>query len=399
MARLTARSVEGWKPDPTKRLEIPDSVLTGLYLIVQPAGAKGWAIRYRYRGKPRKMVLGRYPALGLADAREEAAKHLRVIATGGDPAGEKKAEKAAPDTFGTVAGEFDKRHVAKLAPRTQVEYRRALDKVLVPLWRDMPIGELTKRDIVRAMDTIADQRGPVAANRTLAVLQTALNWAVHRDIIAASPAAGIRDNPERPRQRTLDDHELRRVWRSFDALGEPFGPWGKILLLTAQRRDEVSRMRWQDLDLDNALWRLPNTKSDRPHLVPLAPAAIEILRGVTRGEGEFAFSATNGKRPVAGYSKAKTRLDKALATEGEPLADWTWHDLRRTCRTNLSRLGVLPHVAELVLNHAVGGLIKVYDQHDFLPEKRRALDLWADHVLGLLEERAANVVALHAGAS
>jgi integrase len=361
------------------------------------------------------LFLPHHPTLDevLEPIRAKARELRRRLRTG-------EAPKEGGPTFATVADQFLERHVSQLAPRSQLEYRRPIDGIFKPKWGRRPLAQLTRREIATAIDEITDGRGPIAANRSLAILQSLLSWAVSRHYIDTSPAAGMENpNPERTRDRTLSDAELAALSPAFSALGYPFGDWAKLLLLTAARRDEAAKMRWADiegLDGPEPVWRV-RQKGGRLHLIPLAPTAVALLRSLPRS-GEFVFSSglTRGKEsatqaPISGYSDAKERLDalaarlaaerrleRPLAAGEKPapadsLAPWRYHDLRRTVRTNLSRLRVQPHVAELVLGHAVTGLIKVYDVHDYLAEKRAALESWEAH-LARVTEGAGNVVPM-----
>jgi integrase len=189
---------------------------------------------------------------------------------------------------------------------------------------------------------------------------------------------------KKPRQRVLDDRELRILWRATEGPEAIYyGPFVRLLLLLGVRRSELGRAPWAEFDLDAASWTIPphRQKSDDPHIVPLAPAALAILRSLPRGNG-YAI----GGAPIH-YSRAKRQLDariKAL-NGGRPIPNWTWHDLRRTFRTGLGRCGVLPHVAELAIGHRQPGLHRVYDQHRYDAEKRAALNAWATHLLGIVQ--------------
>jgi integrase len=327
--------------------------------------------------------------------------------------------------FTTVADDYERRGFPnagkpkKLAPRTVDEYRRQLAR-LRDAWHGRRLADLRKADVLKVLDALIDDGSPVEANRTLALVRKLFAWCVARDLLPASPAAGIaKPSEERPRDRTLTGEEIRQMWLACEALGPTFGPWAKLLLLTAARRDEAAKMRWDDiegLDGPEPVWRV-REKGGRLHLIPLAPMAVALLRSLPRS-GEFLFSSglTRGKEsatqaPISGYSDAKERLDALAArlaaerrlgrplaagekpTPADSLAPWRYHDLRRTVRTNLSRLRVQPHVAELVLGHAVTGLIKVYDVHDYLAEKRAALESWEAHLARMIEG-AGNVVPM-----
>jgi integrase len=411
---LTAAAIEKFKPT-AGRQEIPDARMQGLYLVVQPSGAKSWAVRYRLNGKPAKFTLGKYPRLELGAARKDAGAALELVAKGEDPAAHRKAAKATPtpepDTFERIADNYERRGFPnpgkskKLAPRTVDEYRRQL-KRLKTAWQGRMIADIRKGDVLDVLDELIEDGKPVEANRTYALARKLFGWAAMRDIISGSPVAGIAaPSQETPRDRALTDDEIRLLWPAFDKLGYPFGPWAKLLLLTGQRREKVAAMRWQDIDFEAKVWR-QRQKGDRALLVPLSPAVIEIIESLPRFNGPFAFSTTGGQRPISGYSTAKRRADKLVAdeiakrakeagTKPEPMAPWKWHDLRRTLRTNLSRLKVQRHIAELVIGHAVGGIEAVYDVWEYHDEKRDALERWATFLTGLVAD---NVVPFRAAA-
>jgi integrase len=397
MARLTIRSVEAMKPGPARQ-EIPDSFLPGLYLIQQPSGAKGWAVRYRHQGTPRKLTLGSYPALGLKDARELAAKALRSVAEGRDPGREKILARAAKaDSVDRIVEEFFERHVRRSnRPRTAQETERLLRQHVLPRWRGRMVDEITRRDVLDVLDRVVDGGAPIAANRVLAAVRKFLNWCVARDILATSPCAGVKPpSAERARDRVLSDDELRLVWAAAEKLGGTFGPLVKLLALTGQRRDEVARMGWEEVDIVNRVWTLPaeRTKNNKPHEVPLSEAALAVLQRVPRiTESPFIFTTNGGASPASGYSKGKRRLDALLPAD---MPAWRLHDLRRTSASGLARLGVNLPVIEKVLNHASGsfaGIVGVYQRHSFADEKRAALETWGNFVTALVEGKPASKV-------
>jgi integrase len=397
MARLTIRSVEAIKPRPTRQ-EIPDNFLPGLYFIIQPTGAKSWAARYRHQGTPRKLTLGGYPALGLKDARTLAAKALRTVAEGRDPGREKILARAAKvDSVDRIVEDFLERHVRRSnRPRTAQETERLLRQHVLPRWRGRMVHEITRRDVLDILDRVVDGGAPIAANRVFAAVRKFFNWCVARDILAASPCAGVKPpTAERARDRVLSDEELRLVWQAADKLGGAFAPLVKLLALTGQRRDEVARMRWEEVGIENRLWTLPaeRTKNNQPHEVPLSNAALAILEKVPRvKESPFVLTTNGGASPASGYSKNKRRLDALLPLDMPP---WRLHDLRRTCASGMARLGINLPVIEKVLNHASGsfaGIVGVYQRHSFADEKRAALEAWGRHVEGLISGKPAGKV-------
>ena len=192
------------------------------------------------------------------------------------------------------------------------------------------------------------------------------------------PINGIRAE----RDRVISDDEVQSVWEASGKLGYPFGRIVQMLLLTGQRKSEVAKMRWSDVDLDEKVWRLrrDQTKADRAQDVPLSPMAIDLLKSLPHlNDSDYLFTA-NGKKPFNGFSKAKARLDKLSRTNG-----WRLHDLRRTVGTNMAEhLGISVFTVARVLNHAEGGVTKIYARASYLKEKRVALEKWSEHLRKLL---------------
>lgn len=399
--RLTAAAVDKLRANRAKRREIPDAQAPGLHLIIQPSGKKSWAVRYRFGGSPRKLTLGGYPAISLKDAREQAAAARDAVDRGVDPIEEQRRAKSAAgadlDLFENVAAEFLKRNT-RAAPAWKAEMGRLLEREVFPQWRGKRIGEIAKRDVIRLLDRLLDRGVGVMANRVFAVIRRIFNWAVERDIIAASPCAGLKAPiEETARDRVLSDDELRTVWKAADGFGYPFGPIIQLLILTGQRRSEVGQATWSEIDLKERLWRIPGsrTKNGVPHDVALSDQAIAVLESLPRiaGKAGYLFTTT-GETPASGFSRAKDRLDEKLP---EGTADWRLHDIRRTVASGMARLGIALPAIEKVLNHTSGsfaGIVAVYQRHEFADEKRRALEAWGRFVETLVEGKAANVVEL-----
>ena len=394
--RLTVRSVETIRPSAERR-EIPDGIMPGLYLIVQPSGAKSWAVRYRHQGQPRKHTIGSFPTVDLKTARLLGGKALRAAAEGRDPGREKMQSRAAKaDSIDRVVEDFLERHVRRSnRPRSAQETERLLRLHVLPRWRGRTVHEITRRDVLDVLDRVVDGGAPIAANRALAAVRKFFNWCVARDVLATSPCAGVKPpTAERSRDRVLSDDELRLVWQAADQIGWPFGPLVKLLALTGQRRDEVGRMQWSELDLDKQLWTLPaeRVKNNQPHHVPLSDAALAVLKDAPQIVGSPFVFTTNGIVPSSAYSKNKRRLDALLPAD---MSAWRLHDLRRTAASGMARLGINLPVIEKVLNHASGsfaGIVGVYQRHSFADEKRAALQAWGDFVAALIESEPARKV-------
>lgn len=411
-APLTAKAVEKAKADPNKRLEIPDGG-SGLYLVVQPSGAKSWAARYRNpAGKPVKLTLGSYhdEVFPLSLARQRLRETLDAVDRGIDPAAAKRAAKASaevvtlPTTVDDLADVYIRRYLQKQVRRWKAA-EGEIDLHIRPRLGKVALPDLSRAHGRQMVQEIAE-RYPVAANRALARLNALLNWAASEDLIPVNPMLGLkRPTVEAPRERVLTDAELREVWRASDGLGYPAGELVKLLILTGQRRDEVRAAPWSEFNLDDRTWVIGTArfKGGRSHLVPLSDAVLERLEAMPfRDRGGFVFAGRKLGKPFHNMEKPKAALDKAIAEargEGaEPMPAWTLHDLRRTARTGMSRLGIARDIAERVIGHSVGGRLgATYDVYEYREEKARALAAWANHISAVVAGRGerSNVVQIH----
>lgn len=404
--KLTELLVAKAAPPPSGRVTLWDAMLPGFGLRITDKGAKSWIVMYRLGGRdaPRKRLkLGSYPAVSLASARVKARHAFQEVAHGNDPAA--KRDEPKPETFEAVAADFIDRY-AKPKNRGWKSQETDIARDLTPQWGKRPIGDITRRDVLHVLDRVAARASPVRANRLLALIRKIFAWCLERGIIDSSPAANIKPpGKEVSRDRVLSDEEIRQVWTACDHVGKPFDAIFKLLLITAQRRHEVGRMRWSDLDLRRGIWTIPReiAKNGIANEVPLPSLAISILSMQTRvvradgREEEYVFPAANGSgKPASGYSKAKARVDALCAQQRAkeklpPMPSWWLHDLRRTAASSMARLGVAPHVIERVLNHISGsqaGVAGIYNRYGYLPEKKEALDRWAAHLEQLVSGEA-----------
>jgi len=402
--RLTNTFVEAVKPK-EKRQEIPDALLPGFYLLVQPTGRKSFAIRYRgLDGKHVKYTIGPYPLHSLADARDKARIAFDMLSRGDDPAMIRRMGKAA-ETVAEAYAEFLNRQARK--NRSWRETDRIFRRDILPTLGHRKLMDLRKRDLIALLDPIAD-RAPTAANRTFAALRRFLNWCVERDLIQYSPAAGLRSQaPENKRTRTLSDDELRALWRGLELEAWPFRQWGQLLILTAQRKTEVAEAGWSEFDQAEGLWTISanRAKNGVEHVVPLGPMARHIVASLPRvDESALLFPSTfkrkedDAERSFSGFSKLKARLHEHMKLElnVDELPRWTFHDVRRTAVTMMAREGVLPHVAEKLLNHTsgtFGGIVGVYQRFEYRNEKADALLRW-EAALDRILSGPADIIAL-----
>jgi integrase len=370
-----------------------------LYLVTQPSGVKSWAVRFRYRGAQRKLTLGPFLAgngqepsaepeidtpLSLAAARVLATKALRQAKGGADPTAEKRKHRAAlrtaeADTLASISEEFLRREGPKL--RTVSQRRSDLELFYEPFGR-LPVAEIRRGMVTRALDRIADGRGPVRADRALAALKRLLSWHAERsDYVSPLGRGGRRTSPAQlARSRVLADDELKAVWLAAETYSGPFGAYLQFTLLTATRRSESAGLRRSELTDNGRTWTIPGSryKNGKDTLVPLSGAAQRIIQRQPQ-LGDFVFGS-DGNRALGGFDGRKKEFDQICGVK-----NWRLHDLRRTARTLLSRAGVSADIAERCLGHAMGGVRGIYDRHEYQREKAEAFE-----ALAALIERVAN---------
>jgi integrase len=379
-------------PAAEERREIADGEVGGLYLIVQPSGAKSWAIRYRFNGAPRKLTLGRYPGVDLAAARKRAQAILENVAAGKDPAADKQAARVDPKA--------QVERAATAGIREMRETERALVRGVAAQWEGRPLLQVTRVEVHELLDKILDHGAPMRANRLFAELIS--NWAsAHGSGVDGATAP----SPRTRRDRILSDDEIRLAWSAFDSIGWPFGPIGKLLLLTGARRDEIGAARWSEVDFVSKTWTVEKDGVRRD--IPLSEPAMRILEGLPRGEGEdgYIFSAA-GRIGVSEFSRAKAAVDTKMVeimreqareraedpVRVRPPARWTLNDLRLTVAAYLQRLNVKLEVAEALLDRESSsrtGIAVPYHTQEYANEKRTALAVWANRLDALVAGSAA----------
>jgi integrase len=414
--KLDDRTIRNLKPPPSGRLEIWDKLLPGFGLRVTENDVRTYFVMYRIGfgegRKQRRYRLGDAKLMSLGEAREAARSALNKVVRGSDPAEDRvpvQGVQVAPDSFAAAATAYLDRYArVNTRPSTYRETKRIFDVDLIPAWGARSIATVTRRDIHAMLNAIADRGAEVQANRVLARLRTFFNWAVDKEYIPASPAARMKPpTRERPRDRTLGEDEIRWFWQATGKLGWPFGPLLRLLLVTAQRRDEVAAMAWSELDLERRVWSIPRekAKNDRAHDVALSELALEVIAELPKTDQRLVFT-TNGKHPVSGFSRGKARLDflvgklrrqeLGLPKDEGDFDPWILHDLRRTAATGMAGLGVAPHVVDRILNHASGtiwGVAAVYNRHGYESERAAALEVWGDYLTRLIRAAVAkNVV-------
>ncbi len=383
-----------------------DDEIPGFGVRVRKGGSRNFVFTYRFGGKNKRLTLGTAAPQAFPDIRRRVLELQAKVRMGIDPAAERDSNRArAAESFKVLASRFLLEHRKTVKPTTYSETERYL-LVKAKVLHGMPITAVTRRDVAGVLSATAanaakGKGGNSAANRCRAALSSLFAWAMTEGVVEENPTIGTTTRAEPKRDRTLVDpetgdmSELVLVWRALD--GSAFGDVGRLLILTAQRRDEIGGLRWSELDEDFTRIRLPaeRVKNKREHLVPLSNAARAIIARQPRVVGQdciFAVRSRNGMTSWDGHKKA---LDAKLPG----MVPWTIHDLRRTAATGMARIGVQPHVVEAVLNHqsgSKGGVAGVYNLNTYLPEKAAALTLWAEHLMAAVAGKPAKVVPLRA---
>jgi integrase len=383
--------------------EHQDVGLPGFGLRISPLGKITFQVIARMPGhkNPTRAKVGSYPRMLLAAARDAGRAALNDIANDIHPKQKKARQRAREvqekaNSFEAICERFIQNHVSKLRRWRQDE--AIIRQYLIPRFGGQQISDITRRDIIGLVEEIAESGRLSLARKVHAHCSSLFSWALARDIIDASPSAGVRISKLigsiEPRQRVLTDSEIRGVWNAAGHLGYPFASLTKLLLMTGQRLRECAEAQWNEFDLDRGLWVIPGSrmKNGVSHEVPLPRMAVELLQSLPRWEGRFVFSTDGGQRPVRGFSKVKQRLDAASG-----VSNWVFHDLRRSVRTQLGGLPVPSDVCERCIAHAPPGLHKVYDLHSYRQEKARAFELWAERLAEIIDpDRNSNVVRLKA---
>jgi integrase len=353
-----------------------DAYNPGFGLRVSAGGRRSWVLMYRHGNVKRRLTLGTYPALSLADAREQAGRALRAVQYDGlDPAAHKKAERAA-ETFEELAQEYLERH-AKREKRSWRKDLHILQKDVLPRFGKRKAKDITRRDIIAMLDDIVERGAPIQANRTLEVVRKLFNWAIGRDIIQVNPCHRLpKPSSENRSDRVLTEAEIRAVWKAMEAEAPLSAAMFKLRLLTGQRGAEVLAMRWDQIS--DGWWTIPAevAKNGMAHRVPLSQQAqllLEEVRPLSMDTG-WVFPGAGGSRHRIAVNKAQKRI------RGRSGVSFVPHDLRRTAASHMTGMGISRVVVSKLLNHVERGVTAVYDRHGYDHEKRAALDAWGAHL-------------------
>lgn len=401
--RLTDTRVASLRPG-VDRIDVTDPSTRGLQLRIETNGRKVWLFRYKWKKKPVRVTLGAYPGTKLKHARDLAGECRRQLDTGIDPRRARPVRRSTPNPSTTglidahsmehLAAEFMERFIKP--NRKRPEYaKRIIDTDVLPHWSGRDARTITPREIIERLDAIVARGAPVQANRTAAILSQMFLFGVHRAIVEDSPVKLLYrpGGKEKSRERTFTDDELKAFLKHREQACRFHGHMPSVLmvlLLTLQRRSELGLAEWSEFDFKEKLWRIPDehAKGGRGHTLPLADWAIDELKILKRlsGRSRFVLPTADGSGPAdpklitRSVARCQTRFKK------HGVEAFTAHDLRRTGRTAMARLGVSTAIAERVLNHAREKIEGTYDLHGYMDEKRAALERWEAHLRAL--ERA-----------
>ncbi len=393
--KITKKSIDALEPSSSSQL-LWDTDLKGFGAKITPAGSISYVLQFRMGGREartRRYTIGAHGSPWTpTTARVEAERLQLLIAQGIDPVDDDKQRRreAVDLAFDNYASHFA-RSCKGVGWARLVE--RVIRLYLEPVIGKKPLPRVSRPDIVAVLDNMPEHQ---VANRrnVFAVMRRLFRWAVSRGDIERSPMEGMEAPPPvRPRDRWLQDDELRHIWEAAPDCYLCFGPIVRLLIATGQRREEVSGIHWQEVDRKDRFWTLPGsrTKNNEPNAIPLndlAVAELDRQAGGANWPKKGRVFATSSGAGFTGYANGKKKLDGLIEQKlGEPLQPWRLHDLRRTLATNFQRLGVRFEVTEAVLNHVSGsraGVAGIYQRHDWKKEKREALDDWNEHLVQIL---------------
>lgn len=373
--RLTEKFLRSLKPK-SKAYEVADEVLRGMSIRAWPSGRMTWSLRYYPGGKERRMSLGEYPILGLADARDRTLTIKRQVSAGEDP--RRKNMKI------TLSEAVERWAVDQKARnrRSWPEIVRILRLHILPELGDVAVDDITRADVRRILEQLRDRKGLTAqVNRVQAAMSGIFTWALDAGEVEMHPMTRMRPLvQERSRDVVLSLGHLARIWQAADEVPSLAGPAVKLLLLTAARREEVGQMRWSEANLEHAIWHLPAArhKGKRGLIIPLSTTAMDILKEIPRGvRGDHVFSSDGGTKGFAGWKRLAGSLRKGAGLD----VDWIIHDIRRGVAT---ALGEHLHASEELVGQILGhsklsriGITATYDKAERMDARGEMLEAWA----------------------
>ncbi len=375
-AKQTAKAVFLW-----------DTEVKGLGVRVAPTGQVSWLYRYFLGTQSKRLT---FAARDAKDARLQAHGFKVEVAKGVDLLSQKATfkETITVRETGPTLQEASEKYLAartNLRGASLVSYRRALCRAAEALGKDTKVAKLTKAHVLEMLHRLQARGKHTLAYNTRAYLEPFFDWCVEWDYMVTSPLVGIkRLPPPKRRERFLNSPEVASFWKACDTLPRLWPQYHKLVLLTAQRKTEVAHIKWTEIDLVKRIWTIPasRTKNKLEHVVHLSQLAIDILATIPHNpRGQWLFTI-DGDKPYNNFDEMKGNIDAMM----KPVVPWVLHDLRRTAATHMENIGIHPHVIERVLNHAKVGIRGVYQRHDYMEERREAMDRWSKKILDITSQ-------------
>lgn len=374
---FTVRKIDSLRPPDKGQVDYWDTGLSGFGIRMSQGGRRSWIVMYRVGRRKRRLTLGSYPPMTLAEARKDAKAALVVAQKGGDPAHEKKVARMA-ETFSQLTKSYIEQY-AKPNKKSWKLDEKALYRDAVPRLGTFRAKDITRRDIRDMLQDIVARGAPIQANRTFEIVRRLFNWAIAEDYLTTNPCQGIsKPAKENRRDRVLKENEIRNVWPAMEA-EQPFvAAMFKLRLITAQRGGEIASMRWEDLDLATGWWTIPaeRSKNGLSHRVPLSPQALAVLEDVREQENgsPWLFPSPRPGRHMEYLVQAAKRIREQAGVEFVP------HDLRRTAASYMTSMGIPRLTVKKILNHVETDVTATYDRHSYDQEKCQALNVWGQRL-------------------
>jgi integrase len=383
---ITDAAAKRFKAPKRNTVDHFDGSYPGLHLRIAASGLRTWGYYYRLKnGKVvlRRLKLGIYPAMSVEQAHDTWRKAYDLVQLGRDPSVVLKADEKPSNSFESVFEEWLASDMRGKGKKSSDRVEQRFRAYILPAWKGRLIGDIDRRAAMAAVDGIhAGGKKVVLARRVFSHLHRMFNWCVGRGIVGINPLQHAeKPGAETSRERVLTDKELVKVWLAAAKLSPAYRDAFRLLILTGARKQEISELAAEEIDGNDIRLEGERTKSGKPHIIPLSTVAKSVLDETERASNYFIFSTKNG--PIANWTRAKKKLDEVSGVTG-----WRIHDLRRTVATGLQKKNVPLPVTEAVLGHVSGsrgGIVGVYQVHDYYPEKRAALEAWGAHVMALVD--------------
>ena len=321
---------------------------------------------------------------GMAASGEQAQEIMREARKGEDILDKRSREMEENPTFPALAEAYLEKHAIPKKRQWRTD-ERLINKELLPRWKRLRAREVSRRDVIALLDGLVNRGAPIQANRVHSLISKIFNWAVSRDLLDYSPCQQVeKPSKENQRERVLSGVEIGRLWKAFENQGAYVSAIFKLMLLTAQRRWEISQMRYKDIDLESGWWIIPGelAKNGRSHRVPLSAESLKIIKSLKKGQIDQIWlfpSPTRKDQPIGNVQKAAQRVREESGVD-----NFVLHDLRRTAPTAMASNGVTNFVVARILNHVEPGVTAVYNRYSYDSEKREALEIWERKLLDIV---------------